>query len=44
MEKKSSSNNNLHQASKAKKDEFYTQLADIENEMKHYKDQFRGKL
>jgi hypothetical protein len=44
MEKKSSSNNNLHQASKAKKDEFYTQLADIENEMKHYKDQFRGKV
>lgn len=43
MEKKSS-NKNLHKASQAKKDEFYTQLADIENELKHYKDQFRGKV
>ncbi len=39
-----SSNKNLHKASQAKKDEFYTQLADIENELKHYKDQFRGKV
>lgn len=38
-----SSNRNLHKASQAKKDEFYTQLADIENELKHYKGQFRGK-
>ncbi len=37
-------NKNLHTASRAKKDEFYTQLADIENELKHYKDQFRGKV
>lgn len=37
-------NSNLHKANKAKKDEFYTQLADIENELKHYKDQFRGKV
>jgi hypothetical protein len=37
-------NKNLHKASQAKKDEFYTQLADIENELKHYKDQFRGKV
>ena len=36
-------NKNLHQAKNAKKDEFYTQLADIENELKHYKDHFRGK-
>ncbi|MCL5016195.1 MAG: adenine-specific methyltransferase EcoRI family protein [Patescibacteria group bacterium] len=43
MDKKSS-NKNLHKASLAKKDEFYTQLADIENELKHYKDQFRGKV
>lgn len=43
MEKKSS-NKNLKTASRAKKDEFYTQLADIENELKHYKDQFRGKV
>lgn len=39
-----SSNKNLHKASKEKKDEFYTQLADIENELKHYKDQFRDKV
>lgn len=43
MESKSS-NKNLHKASHAKKDEFYTQLADIENELKHYKGQFRGKV
>lgn len=36
-------NSNLHSAKNAKKDEFYTQLADIENELKHYKDHFRGK-
>jgi hypothetical protein len=39
-----SSNKNLHKASQAKKDEFYTQLVDIENELKHHKDQFRGKV
>ena len=43
MEKKSS-NKNLHKAGAAKKDEFYTQLDDIEKELKHYKDQFRGKV
>lgn len=37
-------NRNLHKASRAKKDEFYTQLVDIEKELKHYKDQFRGKV
>lgn len=37
-------NANLHKANKAKKDEFYTQLTDIEKEIKHYKDQFRGKV
>lgn len=37
-------NINLHKASAAKKDEFYTQLVDIEKELKHYKDQFRGKV
>lgn len=40
---KTSANNNLHQAKNAKKDEFYTQLADIENELSHYKEHFRGK-
>ncbi|PJA20251.1 MAG: modification methylase [Deltaproteobacteria bacterium CG_4_10_14_0_2_um_filter_43_8] len=43
MDKKSS-NKNLRKASQAKQDEFYTQLTDIENELKHYKDQFRGKV
>jgi hypothetical protein len=37
-------NKNLHKAKNAKKDEFYTQLPDIEKELKHYKDQFRGKV
>ena len=37
-------NNNLHKASAAKKDEFYTQIVDIEKELKHYKEQFRGKI
>lgn len=37
-------NNNLHKANKAKKDEFYTQLIDIEKELKHYKEQFRDKV
>jgi len=37
-------NQNLHRASRAKKDEFYTQLVDIEKELKHYKNQFRGKI
>jgi len=39
-----STNRNLRKASKAKKDEFYTQLVDIEKELKHYKNQFRGKI
>ncbi len=37
-------NSNLHKASKAKNDEFYTQLGDIANELKHYRDQLRGKV
>lgn len=36
-------NENLHRANRQKKDEFYTQLTDIENELKHYKEHFRGK-
>jgi hypothetical protein len=39
-----SSNKNLRNANKAKKDEFYTQLSDIEKELKHYKDQFKDKI
>ena len=37
-------NKNLHKAKTNKKDEFYTQLSDIENELKHYKKHFRGKV
>lgn len=33
----------LNKAGKAKKDEFYTQLSDIESEMKHYRKHFSGK-
>ncbi|GAB6395100.1 MAG: putative adenine-specific methylase [Bacteroidales bacterium] len=36
-------NTNLHAARQAKNDEFYTQLPDIENELRHYRDHFRGK-
>ena len=36
-------NEALKQAAKAKKDEFYTQLSDIEKEMRHYKEHFKGK-
>lgn len=34
----------LRRARKNKNDEFYTQLSDIEKEMKHYKEHFRGKV
>ncbi len=33
----------LNDAQKAKKDEFYTQLSDIENEVRHYRQHFEGK-
>ena len=36
-------NSNLQQANRAKQDEFYTQLADIENELRHYKKHFKNK-
>ena len=36
-------NSHLHNANKNKKDEFYTQLADIELELKHYRKHFMGK-
>lgn len=39
-----SKNRNLTKARSAKKDEFYTQLVDIEKELKHYKDHFKGKV
>ena len=39
-----SDNKNLNSAARAKKDKFYTQLEDIENELYHYRDFFKGKV
>lgn len=36
-------NSALNAAKNAKKDEFYTQLSDIEKEMRHYRKHFKGK-
>ena len=43
MEQKSKSEN-LRKAKQNKNDEFYTQLVDIENEMKHYWKHFENKI
>lgn len=37
-------NAGLRSANREKQDEFYTQLSDIEKELKHYKDQFKNKV
>jgi len=37
-------NQSLRAANKAKQDEFYTQMDDISNELKHYREHFRGKV
>lgn len=37
-----SKNTNLHKAKEAKNDEFYTQLSDIEKELNHYRNHFKG--
>ena len=37
-------NKSLGRAKKAKNDEFYTQLVDVEKELRHYVDKFRGKV
>lgn len=37
------SNAHLHKAKKAKSDEFYTRISDIEKELSHYQDQLQGK-
>jgi len=37
-------NKNLHSAKSSKKDEFYTQLSDIDRELKHYKKHFNNKV
>ena len=41
---KQTANKNLRSAKTDKKDEFYTQLSDIEKELKHYKNHFKGKV
>lgn len=41
---KETSNKNLHKAKDSKKDEYYTQLSDIEKELKHYKKHFKDKV
>jgi len=37
-------NSGLHSAKRNKKDEFYTQIVDIEREMRHYRRHFKGKV
>ncbi len=37
-------NSNLHMSKSQKQDEFYTQLTDIEKELKHYRQHFQGKV
>ena len=44
MTRPKSKNSNLNNAKKNKNDEFYTRLVDIENELRHYKDQFEDKV
>ena len=39
-----SNNSNLHRARKARNDEFYTMLSDIENELAHYREHFKDKV
>jgi hypothetical protein len=36
-------NRSLHAAKATKQDEFYTQLSDIEKELKHYQEHFKNK-
>ena len=44
MIKGKQSNENLNKAKAAKNDEFYTRLEDIEKELKHYTEHFKGKV
>ena len=37
-------NRSLHKASAAKEDEFYTQLSDIEKELRYYREHFKDKI
>lgn len=43
MSEKKTSNKNLKNAKRAKSDEFYTQLSDIEKELRNYKEHFHNK-
>lgn len=40
----SNKNSNLSKAKRNKNDEFYTQLSDIENDLRHYKEHFKDKV
>ena len=42
--KEGNSNRGLNKANKNKNDDFYTQLSDIEKELKNYKDHFKDKI
>lgn len=44
MTENKAGNRNLHKAKDNKKDEFYTQLSDISNELKHYRTHFKDKV
>src|SRR5690606_24388293 len=44
IEKKAGENSNLHAAKRNKNDEFYTQLSDIEQELRHYRKHFKDKV
>ncbi len=44
MDRKETLNKNLHKAKTDKKDEFYTQLFDIEKELTHHKEHFKDKV
>ena len=37
-------NKKLHKAKSRRNDEYYTQIVDIEKELRHYKDHFKGKV
>lgn len=39
-----SNHGSLNNAKKAKNDEFYTQLSDVADELRHYRDHFKGKV
>jgi len=44
MVKRKTLNKNLQKAKNEKNDDFYTQLTDIENELKHYKEHLKDKV